>query len=178
MQDLRVTLVQRMLHWEDAVANRGMFAQVLLPLKGATDLIILPEMFTTGFNMRSIELAEDMNGATVQWMIDQAKKIDAAIYGSVIIKENGAFYNRGLFVKPDGGSFITTNVICSASPVRTITIQPGPSVWSWRGVVGASCYRSASTFVSRCSRAIAVITMPSSMWPTGLKHAGIRGASY
>ncbi|HOZ39193.1 MAG: amidohydrolase [Flavobacteriales bacterium] len=103
MQDLRVTLVQRMLHWEDAVANRGMFAQVLLPLKGATDLIILPEMFTTGFNMRSIELAEDMNGATVQWMIDQAKKIDAAIYGSVIIKENGAFYNRGLFVKPDGG---------------------------------------------------------------------------
>jgi hypothetical protein len=84
----------------------GMFAQKLLPLKGATDLIVLPEMFTTGFSMRSIELAEDMNGATVQWMRDQAKAIDAAIYGSVIIKENGAFYNRGLFVKPDGGSFI------------------------------------------------------------------------
>jgi omega-amidase len=75
MQDLRVTLVQRMLHWEDAVANRRMFAQVLLPLKGATDLIVvLPEMFTTGFNMRSIELAEDMDGATVQWMRDKRRR--------------------------------------------------------------------------------------------------------
>lgn len=102
MQDLRVTLVQSMLHWEDAAANRAMFAGQLGALKGATDLVVLPEMFPTGFSMRSEELAEEMNGPTVQWMREQAKVLDAAIYGSVIISESGKCFNRGLFVKPDG----------------------------------------------------------------------------
>ncbi len=102
MQDLRVTIVQSMLHWEDANANRTMFGEKLAALKGTTDLVVLPEMFTTGFSMRSPELAEDVNGATVQWMRDQATRIDAAIYGSAIITEGGKYFNRGLFVKPDG----------------------------------------------------------------------------
>ncbi|HRH70642.1 MAG TPA: amidohydrolase [Flavobacteriales bacterium] len=102
MQDLRVTLVQSMLHWEDAAANRVMFAEELTALKGMSDLIVLPEMFTTGFSMRSTELAEDMNGPTVKWMREQAKSLDAAIYGSVIITDGGRYYNRGLFVRPDG----------------------------------------------------------------------------
>lgn len=102
MPDLRVTLVQSMLHWEDADANRAMFGDMLSGLKGTTDLIVLPEMFTTGFSMRSNELAEEMNGATVTWMIEQARVLDAALYGSVIITEGARFYNRGLFVKPDG----------------------------------------------------------------------------
>ena len=102
MQDLRVTIVQSMLHWEDANANRTMFGEKLAALKGTTDLVVLPEMFTTGFRMRSPELAEDVNGATVQWMRDQATRIDAAIYGSAIITEGGKYFNRGLFVKPDG----------------------------------------------------------------------------
>jgi predicted amidohydrolase len=91
-----------MLHWEDAAANRAMFAEQLGPLKGATDLVVLPEMFTTGFSMRSAELAEEMNGLTVHWMREQAKALDAAIYGSLIINEKGKCFNRGLFVKPDG----------------------------------------------------------------------------
>ncbi|MGV3638091.1 MAG: amidohydrolase [Flavobacteriales bacterium] len=91
-----------MLHWEDAEANRGMFATKLAILAGRTDLIVLPEMFTTGFSMRSTELAEEMNGPTVQWMREQAKKLGAAIYGSVIITEGGKCFNRGLFVRPDG----------------------------------------------------------------------------
>lgn len=99
---LRLTIVQSELHWEDAAANRRMFTKKLVPLKGRTDLIVLPEMFTTGFSMRSRELAETMKGATVQWMREQAKALDAAIYGSAIIKEKGKYYNRGLFVKPDG----------------------------------------------------------------------------
>ncbi|HPF89690.1 MAG TPA: amidohydrolase [Flavobacteriales bacterium] len=102
MPDLRATLVQSMLHWEDADANRAMFGDMLSSLKGTTDLIVLPEMFTTGFSMRSNELAEEMNGATVTWMIEQARVLDAALYGSVIITEGARFYNRGLFVKPDG----------------------------------------------------------------------------
>ena len=102
MRDLKVALVQSMLHWEDAAENRAMFAEKLLALKGITDLVVLPEMFTTGFSMRTAELAETMDGDTVSWMKEQARELDAAIYGSVIIAEGGKCYNRGLFVMPDG----------------------------------------------------------------------------
>ena len=102
MRDLKVTIVQSMLHWEDAAANRAMFAEKIAPLAGTTDLIVLPEMFTTGFSMRSSELAESMDGKTVQWMLEQAKSTRAAIYGSVIISEKGKYFNRGLFIDPSG----------------------------------------------------------------------------
>jgi predicted amidohydrolase len=103
MRDLRVTLVQSMLHWEDAAANRAMFGLKLSALKGTTDLILLPEMWTTGFSMRSAEMAEEMSGPTVTWMRAQARDLDAAIYGSLIIHDGGQRFNRGLFVTPDGG---------------------------------------------------------------------------
>ncbi|HRD52404.1 MAG TPA: amidohydrolase [Flavobacteriales bacterium] len=102
MRDLRVTIVQSMLHWEDAEANRSMFATKLSELKGGTDIVVLPEMFTTGFSMRSSELAEPMHGPTLAWMRAQAQLLDAAIYGSVIIEDKGERFNRGLFVTPDG----------------------------------------------------------------------------
>lgn len=102
MRDLRVTLVQSMLHWEDAAANRAMFYSMLAGLKGTTDLILLPEMFTTGFSMRSADLAETMDGPTVAWMREQALSLDAVCYGSAIITENGKYFNRGLFVEPSG----------------------------------------------------------------------------
>ncbi|MBS1581029.1 MAG: amidohydrolase [Bacteroidetes bacterium] len=102
MPDLRVTLVQSMLHWEDATANRAMFTEKLGPLAGTTDLIVLPEMFTTGFSMKSDRLAEPMDGPTLAWMRAQAKATGAVLYGSVIITEQGRSHNRGLFVRPDG----------------------------------------------------------------------------
>jgi predicted amidohydrolase len=102
MRDLRVALVQSMLHWEDAAVNRAMFTEKFRALKGTTDLVVLPEMFTTGFSMRSAELAEPMDGDTVSWLKEQARELEAAIYGSAIIAEGGKSYNRGLFVKPDG----------------------------------------------------------------------------
>lgn len=102
MPDLRVSIVQSALHWEDAAANRALFAKKLASLKGTTDLVLLPEMFTTGFSMRSRELAEPMDGPTVAWMREQAMALDAALYGSVIITAVGKYHNRGLFVEPDG----------------------------------------------------------------------------
>lgn len=102
MPDLRVSIVQCMLHWEDAVANRAMLTERIAPLRGATDLVVLPEMFSTGFSMRSAELAETMDGPTVRWMREQAASLNAALYGSLIIQEQGHRYNRGLFVRPDG----------------------------------------------------------------------------
>ncbi len=102
MRDLRVTLVQANLHWEDAAENRALFTARFKDLRGTTDLVVLPEMFTTGFTMRSAELAEGMDGRTVQWMREQARALDAALYGSAIIEEDGHRYNRGLFIRPDG----------------------------------------------------------------------------
>lgn len=101
MRDLKVTLVQSMLHWENAAANRALFAGKLEGLKGGTDLVVLPEMFSTGFTMNTA-LAETMEGGTVRWMKEQAARTDAAIYGSVIISDGNKTFNRGLFVTPEG----------------------------------------------------------------------------
>lgn len=99
MDTLKVTLIQADLHWEDPVKNRSMFAEKMESLANSTDLIILPEMFTTGFSMNALNLAEPMNGPTLQWMQDQSIKTGAVIAGSLIVKENGQFFNRLLWVE-------------------------------------------------------------------------------
>lgn len=102
MKDLRVSLIQSNLAWEDKPANLTHFESILQPLKGATDLIVLPEMFTTGFSMNAPDLAEEMEGETVQWLKRQTATLSAAIMGSCIIRQGNHFYNRLLFCYPDG----------------------------------------------------------------------------
>ena len=99
---MRLTLIQTNLHWENPVANRTLFSNKMNGLIGKTDIIVLPEMFTTGFSMRSHELAETMDGATVAWAIGEAKRVQAVITGSLIIKEKDQYYNRLIWVTPDG----------------------------------------------------------------------------
>jgi len=98
MNNLKVTIIQSHLHWENPEANRAMFSDKIARISEQTDLIVLPEMFTTGFTMNASPLAETMQGPTLQWMIKQSIKVDAAIAGSVIIKEDNQFFNRLLFV--------------------------------------------------------------------------------
>lgn len=135
MPDLRVAIVQCMLHWEDAPANRAMLAQRIAPLRGATDLVVLPEMFTTGFSMRSAELAEPMDGPTVRWMREQAAALDAALYGSAIIAEGERRFNRGLFVRPDGEVTAYDKRHLFRFANETDHYSPGSSrvVVQWRG---------------------------------------------
>jgi len=102
MSDLTVTLIQQPLAWLDAEANHQHFANLIAPLAGKTDLIILPEMFSTGFSMEPAPVAEAMDGPTLQWLTEQAKAADAAITGSFTIKEGEYFYNRMIFMQPDG----------------------------------------------------------------------------
>ena len=102
MDLLRISLVQFDIVWENPGANRNKLDILLAPLKGTTDLILLPETFVTGFTMKVNELAETMNSETVNWMKEQAIRTGAAICGSLIIKEETCFYNRFLFVRPDG----------------------------------------------------------------------------
>lgn len=99
---MKITLVQTALHWENAEANRQMLTKKLSPLKGQTDLVVLPEMFTTGFSMQAQQLAEPMDGPTARWMAETAATMNAAVTGSFICIENGHCYNRLLFVLPDG----------------------------------------------------------------------------
>ncbi|KAA5549191.1 amidohydrolase [Adhaeribacter rhizoryzae] len=102
MHDLSVTLVQTSLHWHDAAANREMLAQKLVGLTEPTDLIVLPEMFTTGFSMEASLLAEKTDGTTLNWLQEQAAKYNAVITGSLIIEENGKYFNRLIWMRPNG----------------------------------------------------------------------------
>lgn len=102
METLRIAYLQTSLVWEDANANRLHFDQLITSIEEDVDLIILPEMFTTGFSMHPSPLAEKMDGQTPAWLKEKAKTSEAAIYGSVIIEEGGHYFNRGLFVKPNG----------------------------------------------------------------------------
>ncbi|MDO6390455.1 amidohydrolase [Pontibacter sp. BT731] len=102
MQDLRITIIQTALHWQDAPANRNMFSEKLATVAPATDLIVLPEMFTTGFSMDAAGLAEDAEGPTLQWMQEEAARYSAVLTGSVMVKEGDNYYNRLYWVRPDG----------------------------------------------------------------------------
>jgi omega-amidase len=104
--DLRISIIQSNLHWHNAEANRSMFSEKLTEAAPKSDLIILPEMFTTGFSMSAPELAEDPEGPTLNWMIQEAKKYQAILTGSIIVKENDKYYNRLYWVRPDS-SYLT-----------------------------------------------------------------------
>ncbi len=99
---MRLTILQSAVHWEQPDANRLMFAQKLASLRGSTDLIVLPEMFSTGFSMNADALAEPMDGPTVRWLRATANDLNAVVTGSFICKEDGRYFNRLVWAYPDG----------------------------------------------------------------------------
>jgi len=102
MSTLTITGIQSNLYWEDKAANLQMFEKKILAISEPTEIVVLPEMFSTGFSMRPEKLAETMQGETVKWMkkIAAIKKI--VLTGSVIIEENRHYFNRLLWILPDG----------------------------------------------------------------------------
>ncbi len=99
---LRLTLIQTNLYWHDPVANRAMLEEKLFTLPQPTDLIVLPEMFTTGFSMEAPTLAEPMGLTTFRWLKQMAAQTGAVVTGSYIVQEGGAYYNRLVWMQPDG----------------------------------------------------------------------------
>lgn len=99
---MKIALVQSPLVWENAAANRNYFEEKINATASNADLIVLPEMFATGFTMNPNPVAETMQGETVSWMVALAKANNCAITGSLVITEQGNFYNRLLFVFPSG----------------------------------------------------------------------------
>lgn len=102
MQDLTITLMQASLAWKDKEQNLGKFGELIAALPAKPDLIVLPEMFNTGFVVEPAGVAEKMDGPAMQWLYSQAKASGSAITCSIAIAENGMYYNRLIWMRPDG----------------------------------------------------------------------------
>jgi len=121
MEELRITLIQTVLHWEDVQANLTMFSEKISSLKEETDIIILPEMFSTGFSMNAEKVAETMDGLSLKWMKETARMKNCVVTGSLMIREESgsgssskqqsatatatSFFNRLIWMQPDGNFF-------------------------------------------------------------------------
>ena len=101
MSPLTFALVQSATRWHDPAGNREDFAAILSALSEPSDVVVLPEMFSTGFTMDSKALAESMEGETVAWMREQSQAMGCVVCGSVII-EDGGYFNRLIWASPDG----------------------------------------------------------------------------
>lgn len=102
MNNLRVSIVQGDTRWHDPAGNRAYYGELIAPLHGTTDLVVLPETFTSGFSNDAIGNAETMDGPTVAWIREQSAKLDAAVTGSVQLRTDAGVFNRMLFAMPDG----------------------------------------------------------------------------
>lgn len=102
MSSLTITTIQTALHWEDKKANLQMLEEKIMGIEERTELVVLPEMFSTGFSMKPAELAETMDGETVQWMKRVAAQKKIILTGSLIIKEQDNYYNRFVWMLPNG----------------------------------------------------------------------------
>lgn len=101
-QQLNITIIQPDIAWEDKTANLNQYEQHISEIVGIREVVVLPEMFSTGFSMAPEKLAETMDGDSVEWMKRVAKEYRCILTGSLIIEEDGKYYNRMLWVQPDG----------------------------------------------------------------------------
>jgi omega-amidase len=102
VQDLNLTLIQTELHWQNPVANRAMFAEQIAAQAAASDLILLPEMFATGFTLNAAANCELDDGDSARWLQEMATTHKVTLSGSIVINDGGQYYNRLLWVNPEG----------------------------------------------------------------------------
>lgn len=102
MDKLHIALIQTEMIWENAERNREMLGHKIEVLSTPVDIVVLPEMFSTGFTMEPHKVAETMDGPTVKWLKQIATHKKVAITGSLVIEEDGHYYNRLLFIEPSG----------------------------------------------------------------------------
>ncbi len=135
MENLRITTVQSILHWEDVGSNLAMFDDRLSGLKGKTDLVILPEMFTTGFSMAAPAMAEEMGGKTCRWLAAKASELGSVVAGSIIIKEDGHYFNRLIWMQPDGAyrQYDKRHLFTMAKEQETFTAGQNKLIANWKG---------------------------------------------
>ncbi len=99
---MNVTIIQTDMAWEDKSHNLNHIEEIIVSNNFKTDIVILPEMFNTGFSMNPENLAESPDGSTFKWMMKTARKGNFGLCGSYIVKDNNQYYNRWIFASPDG----------------------------------------------------------------------------
>jgi omega-amidase len=105
MQDLRITIIQPEIHWQQIEANLADLEERIWQIRDMTHLIVLPEMFNTGFTMNVRDVSEPMNGRTFKWLKQMAAQTGAVVCGSYIIREKESYFNRLIWMQPDGHHF-------------------------------------------------------------------------
>lgn len=194
MQDFTVSLVQSTLHWHQPAANRAMLAgQLEASLDGSTqtDLIVLPEMFTTGFTMEARMQAEPADGPTLEWMRAQAARHQAVVTGSVLVAEGAHYYNRLLWVRPDGSfaGYDKRHLFRLAGEHEVFTAGGARLVEEWRGwrIMPLICYDlrfpvwSRNTAAAPYDLLLYVANWPQAridVWKTLLRARAIENVSY
>ncbi|PHM38766.1 amidohydrolase [Xenorhabdus innexi] len=188
-QNLRVTLVQTDLVWENAAKNREHIEHHIEQITDS-DLIILPEMFTTGFSMKPQAIAETMDGPSIQWMQRQAAAKNCAIVGSMIITENQHFYNRLLWVNADGSiaHYDKKHLFTFAHEDREYTAGNTPLIVDFKGwkIAAFICYDLrfpvwSRNLNERYDAALYIASWParrSLHWRTLLQARAIENQSY
>lgn len=135
MKPLSITLIQSNLHWENIAANLAMFEEKIWKIGGKTDVIILPEMFTTGFSMNAKSNAEMMNLTTTRWMKQMSAQTGALLLGSIIANEGGKYFNRLIWMEPDGTfkTYDKRHLFRMAEENMVYTAGKDRFVGSWKG---------------------------------------------
>lgn len=135
MQDLKITLIQSDLHWEDVEANLAMFEEKIWQIGATTDVIVLPEMFTTGFTMTAPKLAEHMNMRTTKWMRQMADQTGALILGSFIVTVHERYYNRLVWMEPGGNmkTYDKRHLFRMAGEQKTYAQGESLLIGTWKG---------------------------------------------
>ncbi len=165
---INIALLQTELAWHDAAKNRDQIDQKLSQLRDGIDLVVLPEMFSSGFTMEAAAVAESMDGLTVSWLLAKSKDMGLAICGSLVIEVEGTYRNRFVFV--DKGEILAVydkrHLFRMADEHLTFTAGKDQSLFEWKGitVMPRVCYDLRFPVWSRSSNAELQIYVAN--WPS------------
>lgn len=176
---MRITLIQTDIAWEDKLENLRRLHLRLKELKGETDLVVLPETFTTGFSMNVEQLAEPMTGPTIKQLQQWASQYGTALAGSFIAHhDDGSYRNRFFFLTPEGEAtyYDKHHLFRMGHENECFTAGNERPIICYRG--SAFCLKCATTCVSQYGAATSPMNMTwLSTWPAGLLPAELYGTS-
>jgi predicted amidohydrolase len=174
VRDLRLTLLQANLHWQDPPANREMFGEQIAAHADHSDLIVLPETFTTGFTMDAVGNCEEPDGKSTRWLQDMANRYDTALCGSLVIHDGRHYRNRLIWTQPgqEPQSYDKRHLFCIGGEQENYT--PGKqrlvvALGDWR-ICPLICYDLRFPVWSRCNNDYDLLIYVAN-WPTARRSA-------